>query len=557
MGGHVLNFTKARYLAAVLVGGLWAAAFPEPGWAGLAWTVPGALMLVFVGLSGRAAFLMGCVAGAVHYLISLRWLLHMPHPAGAVAGWLALSAYCAVYAGAWTWLSSLLLQSRGVVGEGASREAWRVALRQLAAQSSWQRAATWALLAAVWVSLEMLRARLFSGFAWNLLGVSQWHQLPLLQTASVTGVYGLSFLICWLSLALVGAGISLIHRPHERWTWTAETRMPLFMLVLIAGGGFWALLGHRRERDAARQFVRLALIQPSVPQTLQWDATADATNFTRILGLSEQALALKPDVLVWPEGSFGLSDDTWSRITNLTRAAGASWIFNTATENAQQKPMNSAMWLDPTGQFRGRYDKRRLVMFGERIPLEEWLPFLRYLTPIGSSFVAGTEPVTFSLQLTNRTAPVEIAPIICFEDTFPHGVRDHVRPDTDLLLEITNDAWFGESSAQWQHAANAAFRAVENGVPLVRVANNGLTVWFDAAGIPHDIFGESGSVYQAGFQIIRIPVGVARSETYYHRRGDVFGWTCVGASLWALVRSIRQIRREASQVNARQTLASP
>ena len=132
---------------------------------------------------------------------------------------------------------------------------------------------------------------------------------------------------------------------------------------------------------------------------------------------------------------------------------------------------------------------------------------------------------------------MEIAPIICFEDTFPQGVRGHVRPDTDFLLELTNDAWFGESSAQWQHAANSAFRAVENGLPLVRAANNGLTQWFDAAGIPHEVFGENTNPYRPGFQMVEVPVGVARLPTFYNRRGDLFGWTCVAWSAWALLKA--------------------
>lgn len=525
------------------VGALWAAAFPQPGWAGVAWVVPGALLLVTLGRGGWGAFRIGCIAGAAHHLVALRWLLHMPHAAGSVAGWLALSAYCTVYVGAWTWLASRILEGGPPAGPAEDADGWGAALAGVSAQPWLRRSLAWITLSAGWVALEMARARLFSGFAWNLLGVSQWRQLPLVQLASITGVYGLSFLVCWVSLALTGAALALVHRPRERWAWTAETRLPLLALLLVAGGGFWTLLGHRREHDAAPRSVRLALVQPSVPQTLQWDPTADATNFARIRGLSEQALALRPDVLVWPEGSFGLVDDTWSPMTNLVARAGASWIFNTATTDARLRSRNSAMWLDASGEFRGRYDKRRLVMFGEYVPWVDWLPFLRHLTPIGSGFAAGEEPVTFAVPCGTNLPPVEMAPIICFEDTFPHGVRDHVRPTTDLLLEVTNDAWFGESSAQWQHAANALFRAVENGLPLVRVANNGLTVWFDAVGIPHDLFGESGNVYRPGFQIVRVPVGMARTETLYHRRGDVFGWTCVAATLWGLARSGARGRR--------------
>lgn len=543
IGRDWINPETWRYPLAAVVGLIWALAFPEPGWAGLAWIVPGSLFLLSMGLPRAAAFRVGYVAGVVHYLVALRWLLHMPHSAGAIAGWAVLSGYCAVYAGAWTWFTSVIIGSGRAVVDKGNQDSWRMSCEQLAGQSWLRRATLWATLAAVWVAWEMVRARMFSGFAWNLLGVSHWRQVPLIQIARVTGVYGVSFLICWVSLALTGAILALIHRPRDRWGWTAETRLPLLAVLLVSGLGFWTVLGRRRDRESASQFVRLALVQPSVPQTLQWDPAADTANFAKILGLSAQALALKPDVLIWPEGSFGLGDETWAQITNLTTAAGVSWIFNTTMENTEGRPLNSAVWLSPAGRIRGQYDKCRLVIFGEYVPLERWLPFLRYVTPIGSSFAAGTEPVPFSVALSGTNSPVEISPIICFEDTFPHGVRRHIRSSTDLLLEITNDAWFGESSAQWQHAASAAFRAIENGVPVVRAANNGLSLWFDESGVPHDLFGAKENVYGAGFQIVRIPVGRARRTTFYGKHGDVFGWTCVAWTGWVLGRAFRSNHR--------------
>jgi len=534
-----LQDERARHLAGGLLGVVWALAFPTPGWAGLAWVVPGLLWLVTGGLTPAAVFRVGFVVGLIHHLVALRWLTQMPHSVGAVAGWGALSGYCAVYAGAWVWLADRL--GRSMPGTGT-------VLARIAAQSWIQRGVFWWVLAAGWVALEMIRARFLSGFAWNFLGASQWRQLPLIQVAAVTGVYGVSFLVCWVSLSMVGAVVSLVSRPTDRWAWTAETRLPLLALLLIAGGGFWRVLAYRRERSVAPQSLRLALIQPSIPQTLQWDARADAASFARIRDLSAQALALRPDALIWPEGSFGLDRNTWSQMTNQTVAARVSWVFNTATETQTGAPQNSAVHLDLDGQWRGQYDKRRLVMFGEYVPLVRWLPWLRYLTPIGTSFAAGREPVPFFLPFgPGRTNAAEVAPIICFEDTFPHGVREHVRWNTDFILELTNDAWFGESSAQWQHAANGAFRAIENGRPLVRCANNGLTVWFDPVGVPRELFGaRSGEatelarrVYGPGFQMITLPVGSWRRETYYHRRGDVFGWTCVAWTGWAWFRSRR------------------
>ena len=203
------NEETRRYPAAACLGILWALAYPQPGVAGLAWAVPGLFWLLVVSLKDARAFRTGFVVGVVHFLVSLRWLLAIPHPAGAIAGWLALGAYCAIYPATWAWLAGRL--STSAVRSGANRTA------ELGAHGGWldlvpiahlpwlRRAELWLTLAALWVALEMVRARLFTGFPWNFLGVSQWHQIPLLQISSITGVYGLSFLVCWLSLSLAGA----------------------------------------------------------------------------------------------------------------------------------------------------------------------------------------------------------------------------------------------------------------------------------------------------------------------------------------------------------------
>src|SRR5205823_6890990 len=130
----------------------------------------------------------------------------------------------------------------------------------------------------------------------------------------------------------------------------------------------------------------------------------------------------------------------------------------------------------------GVYHKQELVIFGEYIPLEHSLPFIKYLTPIPGSFAAGTEPTQFHI------GDAIISPLICFEDTFPHVARKAARDDTDFLVNLTNDGWFGDSAEQWQHEANAIFRSVENGIPLVRCANNGITCWIDGRGRVRQIF---------------------------------------------------------------------
>ena len=157
-----------------------------------------------------------------------------------------------------------------------------------------------------------------------------------------------------------------------------------------------------------------------------------------------------------------------------------------------------------------------------------WLPFLKWFTPIDGGFTAGTAATRFELS----DLKIKIAPLICYEDAFPKLARDGAGGDTDLLVNLTNDGWFGEGAAQWQQAAGAAFRAVENGLPLVRCANTGLTCWMDAGGTIREIFTDaSGGIYGAGFMRVKIPLPEIHAPTFYQQHGDWFGWGCVGLAL--------------------------
>jgi apolipoprotein N-acyltransferase len=186
-----------------------------------------------------------------------------------------------------------------------------------------------------------------------------------------------------------------------------------------------------------------------------------------------------------------------------------------------------------------RYRKRSLVIFGEYIPLVRWLPFIRWFTPIQGSFAAGERPEPF--RMPDLGAQVSV--LICFEDTFPQLGRESAGPDTDFLVNITNDGWFGEGAAQWQHAATAEFRAIENGLPLVRSTNTGLTCWFDSFGRMREAFRDAaGTIYGSGFLLADIPLlnpAQSRRPTFYNEHGDVFGWSCFVVACLAVTTALR------------------
>jgi apolipoprotein N-acyltransferase len=339
----------------------------------------------------------------------------------------------------------------------------------------------------------------------------------------------------------VAAGL-LVHAPKARWGWLSEAGLPFGLVLTVVVAGTLRL--HRPE--PVGRTMTMALVQPSIPQELIWDASEDANRFEQLMALSRLAVASRPQVLVWPEAALpAFTEANYGAITNLILEHGLWMVFGaddveprrTAGGEEEQDSFNSAFLVGPDGRYRASYRKQRLVIFGEYVPWSEWLPILKRLTPIPGSFRPGREPVAFRIG----EPAVEVGVLICFEDVFGHGARHHVREGTELLLNLTNDGWFGESSAQWQHMANAVFRAVENGLPLVRCTNNGLTCWIDRAGRIREVFqaADSGE-YGRGFLVVEVPLGggaPGRGGTMYWRRGDVFGWGMVGVTfLGRLVR---------------------
>ena len=518
-------FIRSGYLVAIAAGLLLAAAFPKINIAGFAWVAPALLLFAAHGKSPGDAFRAGYVGGFIFWLASLYWLLLIPVAGYPVLGWIALSAFVAIYFGIWTWLLA------GKIGNGG-----------------WAQRNLWSLLgAAAWVALEMIRARFLGGFPWNLLGVSQYKMTPLIQTASVTGVYGISFLVVWASLSLFSAGRMIFAKPNSRFAWQPEVFLPLFVVAGLFAWGEIKIC----EPAPAITTLRITLIQPSVPQNMIWDSSANATRFRQLLTLTESALTNKADLLIWPEAALPDFDDaSYNTITSLVRTHHVWMIFNAddvvprpgATNNYDNDVFNSAFLFNPDGDFVKVYHKRKLVIFGEFVP-----PFLKWFTPITGGYEAGNSPAQFEINRSgerprepvielNGGSPenyprltVNAAPLICFEDMFPQTARDSVQGDTDFLVNLTNDGWFGNGAEQWQQTAAAVFRAVENGVPLVRCCNNGVTCWIDPHGALRQVFmDDAGTIYGAGAMTFDLPVPDEKiGPAFYNRHGDWFGWSCV------------------------------
>jgi apolipoprotein N-acyltransferase len=542
------RFIRSRYPAALGAGLVLAAAFPTIGIAGLAWIAPALMLLAAIGKTPGQAFRIGYAAGLAHYLASLYWLLLIPVAWAPILGWLALGAFLALYPATWVWACWKLFPARLADATPANIYGFAEKYRSV----PWSFRVSWAVTgAAVWVTLEMLISRFLSGFPWNLLGASQYRMLPLIQIASWTGIYGVSFIVVWFSLSLLGAGMALLAKPAARATWVADMILPMAAVGAIYLAGYHKLLRPEQERP----MLTVALVQPSIPQTLIWDPAGDDQRFQQLVKLSGEALAAEPDLVVWPEAAIPkmvrYDEATLYAVTNLA-VSHKVWMV-IGSDDAQPRLnakspddtdyFNASFLVSPWGELVNRYIKRRLVVFGEYVPLEHWLPFLKYLTPIEGGFTPGKDPMPF--QLTSP--PARISVLICFEDVFPQVARKSVFADTDFLLNLTNDGWFRNGAAQWQHAASAVFRAVENGVPLVRCANNGVTCWIDGCGrIERVLEDKAHDVHSPGFLLARIPLllpGEKRIPTYYHEYGDRFGWACTVLAVAQLAFVLARERR--------------
>jgi apolipoprotein N-acyltransferase len=500
----------------------------------MAWIAPGIILFSGLGWQGSRAFRLGFVAGFIHFLSSLYWLLNMPFtwhriPLAPAAGWMALSAYCALYPAIWVWLCWKIFPGKCTTANEFLLTGWMQRL-------------TWAFTAAaVWTALEFVRGKFLTGFPWNFVGASQYRMLPIIQIASLTGIYGVSFLVVWTSVSLGAAGLALVCQPTSQSVWAAAG-VPL--LVAVIAGSYGAAKVSSMPKPARQMTV--AMVQPGIPQTEIWDASQDKARFQSVLDLSSQALTENPQLLLWPESAVpDLTPEIQQAIGQLVRQHKIWLVFCAGTDEPStagvDQYFNSALLCNPDGQLEGIYHKRRLVIFGEYIPLVRWLPFLKWLTPIGGEITPGDRLVDFDL----KNVPAKISPLICFEDTFAQEAREHVKPDTDFLVNLTDDGWFGHGAEQWQQAATAVFRAIENGVPILRCTNDGLTCWADAQGRLRQILNVDGNVYAPGYIIAQIPLRAPddRSQTLYNRLGDWFPALCCGLSLLSLAGAFLSRRR--------------
>jgi apolipoprotein N-acyltransferase len=396
--------------------------------------------------------------------------------------------------------------------------------------------ATW-LAPALWVTLEWMRGWFFIGFPWAALGYSQYRHVDLVQIAEVTGVYGVSAVLVLFNV--VTAGVL-----GTRGRGLRRLRPSLVLLTVLVVG--LPALGHWRGRAIEQRLasraaggLRVGIAQGNVQQDQKWDPAFQGETLVRYRDLTRAALAAHPDLVVWPETAtpFFFQEPGGLRETVLEMAAESRvpLLFGSPAYRQSERggldEFNRAYLVSADGREVATYDKMQLVPFGEYVPLGPLLFFVDQVVVAIGRMVPGLVPTVFGLDRGR------FGVLICYEGIFPALTRQFVAGGADFLVNITNDAWYGRTSAPYQHLAQVTLRAVENRVPVVRAANTGISAVIDPLGRIR----WASPLFET---IARVePIAWPGVSTFYTRFGDVFAWTCALATLAAFGYGARRWRR--------------
>jgi len=489
------------FLLASASGVLLALSFPKFGHPAFGWIALAPLLLAVAGPppARPRAFFLGLTTGIVYFVGTLYWITRVMAVYGGFQPWVAVLLNAALIA----YLALFPAIFAAIVARLASVFGWR------------------GMIAApcVWVATELGRTYVLTGFPWVLLGYSQATVLPIAQLASVFGVYGISALVASVSAAAV----------------LARRILPAVVAgALVVGTATWGTLRIRSETlTHAGEAVRVGLVQGNVEQAEKFEAARANEIFDSYLAMTRQAIGYGAELVVWPESStpFMFEEDPASaaRVRAIAREARVSILLGSdqIERGRPDKYYNSAFLVRRDGTTAGVYRKMHLVPFGEYVPLRRLLFFAAPLVEaVGAGFFAGEKP---------ELLPVDghlISAAICYEIVYPDLVRQFVRGGSELLATITNDAWFGRTSAPYQHFAQASMRAVEEGRYLVRSANTGISGIVD----PYGRVLRESSIYERA-----VILGEARylhASTFYQRHGDVFAYSCLALTIAMLLASV-------------------
>jgi apolipoprotein N-acyltransferase len=491
---------------AVLSGLLLVFSFPKFGHPAFAWIALAPLITAAaLGPSGpaplrRRPFVLGVVAGLIYFGGTLYWVTGVMTVYGGLSSSLSvliaalLAGYLALYPGVFAVLVSMAVRRSGVAG------VWLAPL--------------------FWVATEWVRSWLLAGFPWALLGSSQATTIPVVQLASVTGVYGLSALV-----ALVGTAAAAVAIGRRSTHWRGAIAVGI-LLAIIAGLGTFRVA--RGTLVTSGEVLRVGLIQGNIQQDEKWNPAFRDSILQRYITLSRQALGAGARLIIWPESSTPFYFDAEAALAEPVRRLAAEsrtpFLIGSdeivpAGNGKPEHAYNAVVLVGPDGRSQGTYRKMNLVPFGEYVPLKKVLFFVGPVIEAVSDFSAGTEAT--ALDFGGHKVSVSV----CYESIMPWLSRAFVANGSELLATITNDAWFGTSSAASQHFEQGAIRAVEEGRYVVRAANTGVSGAVD----PYGHVVARSRLFEP--VVLTVDVRLHSGRTIYSRIGDLIAWVSAGVTV--------------------------
>jgi apolipoprotein N-acyltransferase len=508
------------FALALISGALLALSFPKFGHPALAWIALAPLLVAVTHRRRplRRAFLLGLLTGIVYFAGTLYWLVETMTTFGGLSTPLAtfaaalLVAYLSLFPAAFAAIQSRFAAVFGVVAVLAAP--------------------------ATWVATEMGRTYIIDGFPWELLGYSQSSVLPIAQVASLVGVYGLSALVTLVSAAAAFAALDT-----SRWCW----RVLAAVGAVVIAAGLWGAVRIRDGRlTTAGTGIRVAVIQGNIPVDLKWNPRLRGPIIGRYIGMTREAIGRGAQFILWPESAtptpyeqdFAMREaiQRLAREAHVTLLIGSDQVdpvLHTPGATLEHRSYNAGYLIRPDGATAAIYRKIHLVPFGEYVPFGRLLSFVGpIISAVGemSPFSPGTDAIV--LPVAGHAASTAI----CYEVIYSSLIRQFVQNGSELLTTITNDAWYGWSSAAYQHWQQASMRSIEEGRYLARAANTGISGFVD----PYGRVLQSSMMFQSA--ILVEDVRFIKERTVYGHTGDLVGWLSVAFTAAGLLATMRRVK---------------
>ncbi|MEA3328890.1 MAG: apolipoprotein N-acyltransferase [Candidatus Omnitrophota bacterium] len=498
--------------------------FPKPELNGLAWFAFVPLFIALDKKKMKQAGIFSSLAGVVFFLGTLYWVGYV-----SLWGLIGLVLYLAIYFGLFGIFASFTLRSKTAVFT----------------------------IPAFWVALEYIRSHLFSGFGWAGLGYSQYLNIPLIQVANLTGVYGVSFLVVMVNVVI----FQMLQLAGYRRAAGTDFKPVLInfgtaALILISVFAY----GKSQLLKKPESQIRVAVVQGNISQQEKWNPGLKYLILDKYRALTKLTFFAQPDIIIWPETAvpgYLVNQKLLVYVADLAKEINTPLLIGSPFWASDQKVYNSAFLISRQGRIITRYDKLHLVPFGEYIPLK---PFFRFIKKIdkragGGQFSPGRKYTIFNLPAASlsraafrqaqgrpersrgaksrdsRQLGTKFAVLICFEDVFSGLTRRFVRQGAGFMVNITNDAWFGDSGGPYQHVQASVLRAVENKISVIRCANTGVSCFIEPTGeIVGRVADNKGkNLFITGY--LTREISISKTRTFYTRFGDLFAYLCILISM--------------------------